>query len=180
MVPVLRTDARLSRGDVSRELQFRRPHHLVILVVLVLILTVVILFTSQKLTIGGLLAHWFSGQEVQFNVPRGPVITLNGETTVSPDQVTICNRSDKSWNGLTIRVTSRTIVAGEPIELPLFAKVRQIDVGACVSIPNTKFFSPGWKKIPASSNLNIVRVEVLASVTGLGYFAREVNSANGR
>lgn len=88
--------------------------------------------------------------------------------------MTVCNLGSYHWAHLAVRITNRVSIGEtEPLDVPLFAKVGSVESSRCVNIPKTEFFSAGWKKIPAPSELNIVRVELLASLCGTGYIEKK-------
>jgi hypothetical protein len=120
-----------------------------------------------------LLSGWMTRDWVSFDVPSQPV-RMNAEVRVRSERVTVCNRSAARWRDVVIRITNKVPVGDMPaLDIPLFAKVGDVSVGACVDVPKTQFFSAGWKKIPAPREMNVVRVEILASVTGPGYFVQD-------
>jgi len=125
-----------------------------------------------------LLTRFLASTEIQFNVPDQP-IPLLADVAVHTEHVTICNRGKNEWTNLIIRVTDR--FGGNPsYDAPYFAQLKAVSPGGCADIAYSDFRSAGWKEIPAPAALNVVRVEILASVTGLGYFVKDGSSPGAR
>ena len=128
--------------------------------------------TGQKVLLGWVMKDW-----VRFDIPSQP-IPLAAEVGIASDKISVCNRSSARWDDVVVRITNRVPLGDmAPVDTPLFAKVGNISSGACLDVPKAQFFSASWKKIPAPREINIVRVEILTSVNGPGYFAKEANLA---
>lgn len=156
-------------------LKFSLKTSLASLCVVVLVLSVVLWTASGQ----HLLLGWMTRDWVRFDVPSQPV-RLNAEVVVGSEKITVCNRSAARWREVVIRITNRVPLGNMPaIDNSLFAKVGDVSLGACVDVPRTQFYSAGWKKIPAPREMNIVRVEILASVAGPGYFAKDESPTSG-
>lgn len=146
-----------------------------ILILLLLIGALVLGFPQVRAALNAGLSRWFARQEVRFDVPERP-FALDANVVISQDHIRICNRSASPWNGVTLRAISRVSMGGLPSELPLLGQVSRVNAGVCFDVPNSDLFSPGWKRIPAPAVVNIVRVEILTSVTGPGYFVKDESS----
>jgi len=136
-----------------------------------LVLGVVLLLTPPVRTnLGSYLPWaWFTRDWILFDIPRQPLV-LTGEVLADSKGVRICNRTSARWKDVVVRITSEVSTGvAPPFETPFFAKTQTITSGECRDILASEFSSASWKKIPAPSRMNIVRVEVLASVQGTGY-----------
>jgi hypothetical protein len=145
---------------------------------LFLLLLIALAFYLFRTELNAGLSRWFETQEVRFDVPEKP-LQLDANVTVAKDRIQICNRGAFPWSSVTLRATSRALASGLPPDLPLLGQVTKVNAGKCVDVPNSELFSPGWKRIPAPSEVNIVRVEILASITGPGYFVKTENPTSG-
>lgn len=127
-----------------------------------------------KRPVGDMLSTWLTRSETRFDVPSRPV-ALDASVVVAKGRVTICNRNTASWKDVLVKVTDR-VSNGNPaidIDVPYFARLAEVSAGKCFDLADTDFHSAGWKEIPASEHMNIVRVEMLASKAGTGYFVKD-------
>jgi len=117
------------------------------------------------------LTRWLRRQETRFDIPSRP-LPLTGDVIVAKEHITVCNRGEGAWRNVILRVTNREFFDTTPTDLPLLGELTKLDAGACVDVPIADLSSPGWKKIPAPRDVNVVRVEILATITGVGYFSK--------
>jgi hypothetical protein len=101
---------------------------------------------------------------VVFDVPKR-TIPLDTEIYRKKDGIAVCNRGDKKWSSVLLRAHS--VYNG--LESEWVAELSEVKSSACATVPLSKFYEPSWKKIPASPQLTISKVEVLATVAARGY-----------
>ncbi len=135
-------------------------------------------FSSVKASVENMLSRWLAGSEVHFDVPDRPV-PLYADVVLGEDRITICNRSHGPWANILIRITDRVSNGNVTFDVTRFAEPGTVAAGKCIDVPKAAFHSAGWKKIPARREMNIVRVEILASVKGQGYFIKEESPSGG-
>jgi hypothetical protein len=146
-----------------------RPWRIVVASILGLTACAILWLFSGKIGAENFLTVLLSGDWAKFDVPARPV-RLDAEIFVEKGKVTVCNRSSAMWTNMLVRLTDSVPVGNrEPLDSVYLAKVRAPNPSACVDIALGDFSSPGWKKIPAPPQMNIIRVEVLASVAGRRY-----------
>jgi hypothetical protein len=110
-----------------------------------------------------------------FAVPTD-ALPLNAELFLANDGIKICNQGTNQWNDVLVRITTRY----EGDEQMSLTKVQAIKPSTCRDVSISEFYSPDWKKIPASPGRRIIAVEVLATVSGRGYSKQVIEGAGSR
>jgi len=104
---------------------------------------------------------------VRFDVPPAP-LSIETDFKISTDNVTVCNRSADSWDGILVRINDTYV-----------AKISSLRRGDCKAIPFEDFAMPSWKRLPGYRNMNVYRIEVLTSGPRGGYVNRQFPSNSG-
>lgn len=115
---------------------------------------------------------WFTRNWVKFDVPSAP-LQMRGRVALTAAGIKICNDNSVTWSDSIVKLTNRVNVGGENFDSPLYAKSGNVESGTCVDLSNGNFYSASWKKIPAPSQMNVVKVEILANVRGAAYFVQD-------
>lgn len=98
-----------------------------------------------------------------FEPPAHP-FPLQAEFFPIEGGVRICNRGASAWREVLVRITTQ--YAEDDRRL---AELKDFKPNTCKDALVSDFYSPDWKKLPAGPGLKIMKVEILASVSGLGY-----------
>lgn len=98
-----------------------------------------------------------------FEPPVQP-FPLNAEFSSIEGGVRICNRGASTWKEVLARITTHYDKDHEWL-----AELKDIKPNTCKDALTSEFYSPEWKKIPAGHNLKVIKVEILAAVSGMGY-----------
>jgi len=98
-----------------------------------------------------------------FEPPVQP-FPLNAEFSSIEGGVQICNQGASAWKEVLVRITTHY-----DEDYTWLAELKDIKPNTCKDTLTSEFFSPDWKRIPAGPGLKIMKVEILASVSGLGY-----------
>jgi len=107
-----------------------------------------------------------------FEPPAHP-LPLDASVSRIKDGVRICNQGTSRWKDVLVRIRTQYMEN----EYDWLAKLEDIKPSTCRDVLTSDFSSPDWEKIPASPNLNVAQVEVLATVSGRGYMKQGLDSA---
>ena len=91
-------------------------------------------------------------------------LPIHAKVSQTPEGVRICNVGDSEWKHAIARATTRY-----DTEYEWLARIGDLPSGKCLSLGSSDFYSPDWKKIPAGPGQEIIRLEILADVSGRGY-----------
>ena len=112
---------------------------------------------------------------VVFDPPRRP-LPLEAEVSSAREGVTICNRGVVQWENVLVRIRT----SYDDLENEWIGETSDVRPSACVDVPITSFYSPDWKKIPASPGIKITQVQILATISGRGYWKQGMGSGEVR
>ncbi|MBI1739172.1 MAG: hypothetical protein HYR58_07985 [Acidobacteria bacterium] len=98
-----------------------------------------------------------------FEPPARP-FSLQAEFAPIEGGVRICNRGSSAWKEVLVRITTHY-----DADYEWLAELKDIKPNACTDTLTSEFYSPDWKRIPAGHGLKVLKVEILASVSGTGY-----------
>ncbi len=104
-----------------------------------------------------------------FEPPAHP-FPLQAEFSPIEGGVRICNRGAAAWREVLVRITTHY-----DEDYTWLAELKDIKPNTCKDTFTSEFYSPDWKRIPAGPGLKVVKIEILASVSGMGYAEEVLN-----